>query len=410
MSRLEDLIQQLCPDGVEFKKLDDIGRFYSGLSGKSKKDFKDGNAKFISYMNVYTNPSVNLEIYDTVNVDDNEKQNKIQYRDVLFTGSSETPDECGITSVVTKPVNEDIYLNSFCFGYRLNDGDMFLPDFLKHLFRSTSLRKQIIRTANGVTRFNVSKEKMKKVLVPVPPMPVQREIVRILDNFTELTAELSAELTARKKQYEYYRDKLLTFGKDVPMIKLRDVLRKSCSGATPKKGYSRYYEGGTIPWIRTQDVYFNEIYEASSFITQEAVDKTAVKWIPENCVIVAISGASAGRCAINKIKTTTNQHCLNMEIDCSKALYKYIFYCLTNQYNELLSKKQGARGDLNSTLILDIEIPVPPLEEQQRIVNILDRFDTLCNDLTSGLPAEIEARKKQYEYYRDKLLSFKEKI
>ena len=97
-----------------------------------------------------------------------------------------------------------------------------------------------------------------------------------------------------------------------------------------------------------------------------------------------------------------------MIVDESKALYKYVFYCVANQYEELVARKQGARGDLNSSLILSLKIPVPPLAEQQRIVDILDRFDALCNDITSGLPAEIEARKKQYEYYRDKLLTFKE--
>ena len=191
-------------------------------------------------------------------------------------------------------------------------------------------------------------------------------------------------------------------------MKLGDICLHSCSGATPKKSNSEYYVGGTVPWIRTQNVTFNNIYSVDSFITEQAVQETAAKWIPENCVIVAISGASAGRCAINKIKATTNQHCLNMEIDSSKALYKYVFHCLCNQYEELLSKKQGARGDLNSSLILETMIPVPPLEQQKRIVDILDRFDSLCNDISDGLPAEIEARQKQYEYYRDKLLTFKE--
>ena len=179
------------------------------------------------------------------------------------------------------------------------------------------------------------------------------------------------------------------------------------SGATPAKGNVDYYEGGSIPWIRTQDVRFNEITQVDSYITELAVQETAAKWIPENCVIVAISGASAGRCAINKIRATTNQHCLNLQIDEKKALYRYIYYCVMNSYEELTSKKQGARGDLNSSLILSTVIPLPSLKRQQQIVNVLDRFDGLCNDLSSGLPAEIEARQKQYEYYRDKLLSFK---
>ena len=193
------------------------------------------------------------------------------------------------------------------------------------------------------------------------------------------------------------------------LVKLRDVVAKKGSGATPNKANAEYYDGGTIPWIRTQDVRFNEIASVESFITEKAVSETAAKWIPENCVIVAISGASAGRCAINKIRATTNQHCLNLQINETLALYRYVYYCVMNSYDVLVSKKQGARGDLNSNLILDTIIPLPAIKDQKRIVNTLDRFDTLCNDLSSGLPAEIEARQKQYEYYRDKLLSFKEK-
>ena len=244
--------------------------------------------------------------------------------------------------------------------------------------------------------------------IPVPPLEVQREIVRVLDSFTLLTAELTAELTARKSQYDFYRDKLLTFGNDIPMLPLKDVVKKSCAGATPAKGNAEYYEGGTIPWIRTQDVRFNEITEVDSFITEKAVEETAAKWIPENCVIVAISGATAGRCAINKIKATTNQHCLNMQIDAERALYKYVYYCICSKQDELISKKQGARGDLNSSLILGTKIPVPRLEIQKKIVHVLDNFESICTDLNIGLPAEIEARQKQYEYYRDLLLTFAE--
>ena len=155
--------------------------------------------------------------------------------------------------------------------------------------------------------------------IPIPPLQVQQEIVRILDNFTELTAELTAELTLRKQQYEYFRDVLLD-DRSIPRVSLKSVVKRSSSGSTPAKGVSAYYEKGTIPWLRTQDVKFNEIYEINSFITEEAVKKTSAKWIPENCVIVAISGATAGRCAINKIATTTNQHCLNLEINNEKAL------------------------------------------------------------------------------------------
>lgn len=189
-------------------------------------------------------------------------------------------------------------------------------------------------------------------------------------------------------------------------LSLNDICIRSSSGATPKKGNSKYYIGGTIPWLRTQDVRFNEVYEATAYITETAVEETSAKWIPENCVIIAISGASAGRCAINKIPLTTNQHCLNIQVDSNVAMYKYVFYCICSKYEELLSRKEGARGDLNSSRILSLKIPVPPLERQNHIVTILDRFDTLCNSISSGIPAEIELRQKQYEYYREKLLSF----
>ena len=211
MTKLDNLIKELCPDGVEYKTLGELGEFYGGLTGKSKNDFVDGNAKFITYMNVYKNLKLNLDVSEKVKIAPNENQRTIEYGDVLFTGSSETPDECGISSVLADRTDEQLYLNSFCICYRFNNKELFHPEFSKYLFRSDNLRKQIVKTASGVTRFNVSKEKMRKVVVPIVPLPVQEEIVRILDKFTSLTAELTAELTARRKQYEYYRDKLLMF-------------------------------------------------------------------------------------------------------------------------------------------------------------------------------------------------------
>ena len=166
-------------------------------------------------MNVYSNPSLCVDVEDKVVVKEGERQNTIQYGDILFTGSSETPDECGMSSVLTTLVEEDLYLNSFCFGYRFNDLNDINPLFMKHLFRSALIRKAIVKTANGVTRFNVSKKLFAEIEIPIPPLSEQERIVSILDRFeaftTDLQSGLPAEIEARSQQYEYYRNKLLTF-------------------------------------------------------------------------------------------------------------------------------------------------------------------------------------------------------
>ena len=215
MSKIEELIEQLCTENMQYRELGELGDFYGGLTGKTKNDFQDGNAKFVTYMNVYSNIAVRTDIDIFVKIGENENQNRIEHGDILFTGSSETPDECGMSSVLTENITESLYLNSFCFGFRLHNKELFLPDFLKYLFRDKKIRKQISQTASGVTRFNISKKRFAKVLIPIPPIPVQQEISYILNSFTqleaELNAELEAELDARRKQYEYYRGKLLNF-------------------------------------------------------------------------------------------------------------------------------------------------------------------------------------------------------
>lgn len=193
----------------------------------------------------------------------------------------------------------------------------------------------------------------------------------------------------------------------VPFVRLEDVCLSVRSGGTPTAGRSDYY-GGDIPWLRTQEVRFGDIYDTEMRITPAALKNSAARWIPENCVIIAISGATAGRSAINKIPLTTNQHCCCLEIDPKKAHYRYVFYWVSSQYQNLKSLGQGARSDLNSGIIKGYPIPLPSLKEQARIVAILDRFNALTTDLTHGLPAEIAARQKQYEYYRDRLLRFEE--
>ena len=196
---------------VQWKPLGEISSMYGGLTGKNKTDFEEGNASYITYKNIFDNIEIDFSKLEKVKISSSEKQNKVKYGDILFTGSSETAEEAGMSSTITINIEEDIYLNSFSFGVRFDEDVELLPEFTKYLFRSYFMRKSISKTASGVTRFNISKERFKKIPIPIPPLSVQQEIVRILDKFTQLEAELEAELDCRKRQYEYYRNALLSF-------------------------------------------------------------------------------------------------------------------------------------------------------------------------------------------------------
>jgi len=207
VSRLDELIAEYCPDGVEYKTLGEIAVTVSGLGGKTKAHFNDGNARFVSYRNIFNNLEVDQRSPDFVMVGDGEKQNQLAIGDVLFTGSSETADEVGMSSVVMTEPDEPLYLNSFCFALRFHDKTLLTPGFSKYLFRSEGIRSQIRRASAGVTRINISKKQFLKISIPIPPVEVQQEVVRILDAFTKLEAKLEA----RRVQYRHYRDNMLAF-------------------------------------------------------------------------------------------------------------------------------------------------------------------------------------------------------
>lgn len=392
MNKLQELIDKLCPNGVEYRTLGEIGKFYGGITGKSKNDFVDGNAKFITYKNVYDNLSLKLDVDDKVKILENENQRTLEYGDIIFTGSSETPDECGISSVLTQKTDEKLYLNSFCFFLRLDDKNILNPEFSKHLFRSSNLRYQIGKTASGVTRFNVSKKAMEKVCIPVPPLEVQCEIAHILDDFTLLSAELSAELSARQRQYEYYRNKLLN---------VRGEIRELGSIAE--------FGTGSKPNNIIEN-FDSDLYE---YINAGTTNSGYVK--NTNRRSNAVTTPSRGQGGIGFVGYQENDFWLG---PLCYAIYpkdeevlnsKYLYYELMSKKDEILKRKNtGGVPSLNGCDLKTIPINVPNIEEQNKIVNILDKFYKICNDLKEGLPAEIEKRQKQYEYYRDKLLSFKE--
>ena len=263
---------------------------------------------------------------------------------------------------------------------------------------------------SGMGNPKLMSHQMEKILIPIPPLSVQTEIVKILDALTALTSELTSELILRRKQYEYYREKLLSeeeLGKvGFEWKTIDEISNKISSGGTPTTSNNGYYDNGTIPWLRTQEVDFKEIWDTNIKITEDALNNSSAKWIPANCVIVAMYGATVGKTAINKIPLTTNQACANIEINDKLACYRYIFHYLTSKYEYIKSLGSGSQTNINAQIVKKIKVPVPPIEEQQRIVSILDKFETLTNSITEGLPLAIEQSQKRYEYYRELLLNF----
>lgn len=387
MSKLQELIKKLCPDGVEFRKLGEVCEIYTG--GEPPKDTIKGDNK--DEKHVYPVWANGKEVYgysSTYKIDKDAtvissigaNTGSIYFRKAYFTPI--------IRLKVLVPKNNNL--------------------ISKYLYYYLSTVTFVVKSSSVP---NMNANEVKKLEIPLPPLEVQNEIVRILDTFTSHTAELQAELQARKEQYEYYRNKLLTFDENDERVKwmtLGEVSVNVCSGGTPSTSNKKYYQGH-IPWLRTQEVDWKDVFYTKIKISEDAIKNSSAKIIPPNCVIVAMYGATAGKTCINKIPLTTNQACCNLEINKDIALYKYVYYWLYKEYYKLKALGEGSQSNISGKKIKSYAIPIPPLSEQQRIISILDKFESLVNDLSEGLPAEIAVVQEQYEYYRNKLLTFKRK-
>ena len=197
-----------------------------------------------------------------------------------------------------------------------------------------------------------------------------------------------------------YIEKLLK-GAEVEWMTVEEISKNISSGGTPRSNVAAYY-GGNIPWLRTQEVNFREIWDTGIKITEEGLNSSSAKYIPANCIIVAMYGATVGRVGINKIPLTTNQACANIEVNDNIAYYRYVYHYLSSQYEYIKSLGTGSQTNINAGIVKKIKIPIPPLYVQEEIVRILDKFTTL----EAELEAELDCRKRQYEYYRNQLLSF----
>ena len=250
---------------------------------------------------------------------------------------------------------------------------------------------------------------LEKFEIPIPPLPVQTEIVKILDALTALTSELTSELTLRRKQYEYYREKLLS---EEELIKLGATtenlgdITSITSGGTPSTKEPAYWVEGNIPWIKSESCKNKLIDEIKHHITEMGLQNSNAKLLSPNTTLMAMVGATIFKTAFLPFEATTNQNIAAIKSKNELSITdKFIFYYLTNMYDFFISKLSGYNM-VNLSQIKNIKILLPPLEEQQRIVSILDKFEALTNSITEGLPLAIEQSQKRYEYYRELLLNF----
>ena len=391
MKNLETLIQELCPDGVEFVKLGDVLDYEQPTKYIVKcKDYQNEGMPVLTAGQTFI-----LGYTDETNG--------------IYEASKENP---------------VIIFDDFTTSFHWVDFNFKVKSSAMKMLRVSSEREvsfRFVYYAMKCIKYQTLEHsrqwisKYSQIEIPLPPIEVQTEIVRILDKFTSLEAELEAELDCRKRQYEYYRDKLLSFdnvgGQELEWKKMSEVFDMR-NGYTPSKAKAEYWEGGTIPWFRMEDIRENGriLSDSIQHITMEGVKKG--KLFPANSFILATT-ATIGEHALVIADSLANQRFTNLTVRKSlsdRLLIKFVFHYMFI-VDEWCKKNINVSGfasvDMNK--FKKLEFPIPSLEEQNRIVSILDRFESLTTSLQSGLPAEISARRQQYEHYRDKLLTFKRK-
>lgn len=410
LNYIEKLVAELCPEGVEYKALGDFSLLIRG-QGMPKSDFSDTGIGAIHYGQVYTRYGIwTKDVISYVSSETARNLVHVNHGDLIITNTSENlEDVCKSVAYL----GEDYIVTGGHATVISQHGQN--AKYLSYYFASLEFQKNKKKYAFGTKVIEVSSKNLAKILIPVPPLEVQNAIVDILDKFTELEAELEAELAARRAQYEYYRKLLLeniTNRVSVERVELSEIFDIS-NGYTPKKSVSSYWDDGNVPWFRMEDIRRNGRVLSESLIKvhESAVKKSGL--FPENSIIVATS-ATIGEHALIKIPFLCNQRFTALilkEKYINKLDRKFLFYyCFVLDEWCRNNTTQSSFASVDMKGFRKFVFPVPSLTEQERIVKILDKFDALVNDISSGLPAEIEARRKQYEYYRDRLLTFPRKF
>lgn len=385
-------------------RLKEIGTFYSGLSGKSKSDFSEGNALLVTYRNIFNNPVLNPAIKDTVVVGKDEKQNEVLWGDILITGSSETPADAGMSSVVLFNPQEKMYLNSFCFGFRLNDMNEALPSYIGHLLRSTSIRAAISKTAFGVTRFNVNRMRFADIEIPLPPLNIQKEIVSILDSFTSLIDKMKQEVEMRKKQMEYYREKLMAPQKNWKIKTLGEIGTFTRGNGLQKSDF-RVKGFPCVHYGQIHTYYNTCIYKTKSSCEEDLAKK--LQKASYGDLLIATTSEDVKACCkaavwfgAGDVAYSGDSFCYSHDQDPKYMAYLFQTEMFAKQKQKAATGAKVIR--VSGESMASFSFAFPPLVQQRQIASILDTFETYI----SKLEKMIELRQKQYEYYREKLLTF----
>ena len=394
---IDRLVAELCPDGVDFYTIDELITLDFGTRITKSKDagtiypvYGGGGASFRT---------------DNYNRED-------KYVVSRFAMS----EKC------VRYVSGKFWMLDSGFTYSVKDESLLSYKYISYWLLNA--QQEIYACSSQSAQRNLKTAEFKRFEVPVPPLEIQEAIVEILDKFTNMEAELEAELEARTLQYEYYRGSLFGTLKDpatgLPAIaglvktlcpdgveyrSLKDVVAKNYGGGTPSKSKAEYWDGN-IPWASVGDLSDDvlEVTDTRSKITEEGVKGSSTNIVPAGAVIVAIK-INPGRMKIAGMNLAINQDIRGLVLnDSMNARF------LTYYFRTLMFAGHGTIvKSITNKHLMETKIPVPPMEIQQRIVDILDRFDALTSSLSEGLPAELAARRSQYEYYRDQLLTFPRK-
>lgn len=411
MSKLEQLIQKYCPDGVEYKTIGDVTKsICSGLNPRKNFTLNSSDAD-CNYLTVKEMTSGKIVFSDKTDKITKEAVGIIQNRsrlavdDILLSGIG----TIGKVAIVDIPVG-DWNCSESVLLLKPNQS-IIVPKYLKYILEGDEVQTYFCIHATGSTLKGIRQKDLVTLEIPVPPLPVQEEIVRVLDTFTELQAELQAELQKRLQQYNYYRDNLFLFEgrSDVQWKKLGDI----ASIKTGRRFVRTDIRESGVPCFHYGDLY--TYYGLTATQTRGYLDAELAKklrFAQPNDVVVVCAGENdmdlgVGVAWLGKEPAVVHDACCILHHNQNP---RYISHFLrTHNYHLQMKRyvKNGKISSLPASGLAEALIPIPSLEEQERIASILDRFDTLTNDLTAGLPAEIEKRRQQYEYYRDKLLTFR---